>query len=121
MDTDNRNTVSNRRPRPTVKSRSVALTCFEDLEAQGEARPLVGVVRHEADLQGGSGGDDGGRGDVAAVAPEDVGRLGHPVTDLDEVVPGRREEGERYVYIDSSREPSKFDFYKDGRRTRFTS
>lgn len=63
------------------------LTGFEDLVAQREARPLVGVVRHESDLDGGSRGDDRRRGDVAAVSAQDVGVFQGAVADLDEVIP----------------------------------
>lgn len=47
----------------------------------------MGVVRDESDLEGGAGGDDRRRRDVAAVSAQDVGRFRSPVADLDEVIP----------------------------------
>lgn len=63
------------------------LTCFEDLVAQREARPLVGVVRYELDVERGPRRYDWRRGDVAAVLPEEVGRLRVPIVDLHIVIP----------------------------------
>lgn len=72
---------------------NVLLTCFENLVAQRKPRPLMGVVRHELDLQGGPRREDGRRGDVAAVSTQDVGPFRGPVADLDEVVPEPQERG----------------------------
>lgn len=63
------------------------LTCFEDLIAERETGPLVGVVWHESDLQGGARWNDWRRGDIAAVSTQDVGGVRGPVADLDEVIP----------------------------------
>lgn len=65
-----------------------ALTCLEDLVAQGEAGALPGVVGGELDEEHGARGDDGGRSDVPTVLPQKVPSLAVPIPDLDEVIPG---------------------------------
>lgn len=72
------------------------LTCFEDLIAERETGPLVGVVWHESDLQRGPGWNDGRRGDIAAVSTQNVGGVRGPVADLDEVVPAAQQKHRRY-------------------------
>lgn len=64
-----------------------ALTCLEDLIAQGEARTLPGVVGCELDVEHGARGDDGGRSDVPTVLPQEVCRLAVPIPNLNEVIP----------------------------------
>lgn len=78
------------------------LTCFEDLVAQREARPLVGVVRHESDLEGGSRRDDRRRGDVAAVSTQDIGVFQGAIADLDEVIPEDNDNNNRGVIPNAS-------------------
>lgn len=62
-------------------------TGFEDFVAQREARPLVGVVWHELDVERGARRYDRRGGDVAAVLPQHVSGLRVPIVDLHVVVP----------------------------------
>lgn len=55
----------------------------------------MGVVGHELDVERGPRRDDWRRSDVAAVLPQQVGRVGIPVVDLDVVVPGWERKDER--------------------------
>lgn len=68
-------------------------TCLEDLIPDGETGSVGLVVRHELDEELVSGGDNGRRGDLAAVLPHQLATLVHAISHLHIVIPEKIKRG----------------------------
>lgn len=82
--------------RPSFKNttRYCFLTCFEYLVAQREAGSLMGVVGDKSDLEGWPRWDNWPWGDVAAMPPQNIGRLWSSIADLYEVISEKNKRNE---------------------------